>query len=63
VQAFYNKVSKVVNRNQDRAWDFVLKQQENFNNYKNQEIDAWRKISLEAVKNQPQQVFRTNGWW
>lgn len=63
VQAFYNKVSKVVNRNQDRAWDFVLKQQENFNEYKNQEIDAWRKISLEAVKNQPQQVFRTNGWW
>ncbi len=32
IQAFYNKVSKVVNRNQDRAWDFVLKQQENFNN-------------------------------
>jgi len=62
VQAFYNKVSKVVNRNQDRAWDFLLKQQENFNNYKNQEIDAWRKISLEAVKNR-QQGFRTNGWW
>ena len=59
VKSLHDKISKKLTNDENRAWDFVIKQQENFNNLKNEQIKMWKQIALESVKNR----YNTRGWW
>jgi len=63
MKTFHSKISTRLTNRENRDWNFLVKQQENLNDYKNEELDAWRQISLERAKNQPQQTYTIKGWW
>ena len=63
MKSFYNKINSKLDKRESKAWNFVLKRQENLNDYKNEELKAMRAVNVARAKNQPKEIYNIRGWW
>ncbi len=63
VTKLYNEINAKLRKDEQRAWDFIIEAQKNFNEYKNEELEVYREINVERAKNLPKNIYNVRGWW